>query len=683
MNTSRLYLSTIFVVMFFGIFLVQPVFAEKEVQLFIKYNEDTVHSLSASDTDDSSIKTIKVPQSEVEAKLEELREEEYIKYAEIDAPVYTQALSTPNDPKYMDQQSAFDVMKVAEAWGKYEPKQEVTVAVIDSGIDLDHPDLSPFIIEGKNILKPHEQPIDHNGHGTHIAGLVGAATDNGIGVSSVSRGVKIMPIKVLEQNEGMISSVISGIEYAMQQDVDVINVSLGSYINSLALRDTVQEAAEKGIVIVAAAGNHNRNDAMYPAKYPEVISVGSIDTSTHEKADFSNYGTYIDVATPGTNVVSTWMDGDYKPLEGTSMSAGIVTSLASMILQQSPYLTNTQVKDIIQKSTSEVSSSYSLGTGMIDASNSLDKIYSNNRLYGPNSVETAVEVSKFGWSQLEHNSITVDDKEIKGKIAVLATGDTFADSLAASPLGTYLNSPILLVKNSTLTAEVKAELERLGATHVAIIGGKQAVSSEIESELTGLGYKIARIFGQTRYETSIAVNKAVGYTTNKAFIVSGEVHPDALSIAPYSGIKQYPILFVKQNSIDPAVLDYMREAGITKSYIIGGEAPISSEVEKMLPAPYRIAGKDRYGTNFAVHDIFGEDDASSLFFATGENYPDSLSVAPLAAQTKSPVILVPPAIVEKTKESISLFSLRNRYHIIGGKAAIDVETGWELDRYVN
>ncbi|MGM0843741.1 MAG: cell wall-binding repeat-containing protein [Bacillota bacterium] len=682
MKSFRLYITTIFMMIFLAVFFVQPAFAEEEVQLLIKYNEGSVQTLSSATHESSSVGVIKVPRSEVGSTLKGLNEKDYIQYAEIDAPVYTQSIDAPNDPRYAQQKPVFDIMKVKEAWGKYDPKQEVTVAVIDSGIDLDHPDLALSIIEGKNILNPMEPPTDNNGHGTHVAGLVGAVTNNEEGISSLARSVKIMPIKVVEQNEGMISSVISGIEYAMTQDVDIINISLGSYTNSLALRDTVQQAIEQGIIIVAAAGNHDRNDVMYPAKYPDVLSVGSMNGSSFEKAEFSNHGMYIDVVTPGTNVLSTWVNGDYHVMEGTSMSAGMVSSLAAMILQQSPYLSNRQVKGVIESSTSELLSTYSLGSGIIDASASLDKIKTNNRIFGPDSVQTAVEISKYGWNELETNSVTVKDEEVTGKFVVLATGDTFADSLAASPLGTHLNSPIHLVKKSKLTEEVKDEMARLGASHVVIIGGEKAISSNVESELKDSGYETVRIFGDNRYETAIAVNKAVPYETNKTFVVSGEDYPDALSIAPYSGIRQYPILFVRKNSIDQAVLDYIEEEEITKSYIIGGETPVSAEVEEMLPAPFRIAGDNRYETNYAVQNTFGDGKAARLFFTTGINFPDALTAAPLAAQTKSPVILTPPAFSEKTKKSILLYPLRSQYTILGGKQAIDQQVGWELDRYV-
>lgn len=682
LKTSRLYILTVFILGFIANSFTQTAYAEEKVQILIKYNEKAVQTLSTANYATSTIEVLEVPQSQVESTLKVLNGQEHIKFAEIDAPVFAQTVDAPNDPRYKDQQSTFDIIKASEAWGKYDPKQEVTVAVIDSGIDIDHPELAASIIKGKNILNPKELPTDNHGHGTHVAGLVGAATNNEEGVSSLSRGVKIMPIKVIEQYEGTISSVISGVEYAMMHDADIINISLGSYINSLALRDTIEQAIEQGIVIVAAAGNHNKKDVMYPAKYPGVISVGSIDTNTLEKADFSNYGIYIDVVSPGTDIVSTWRDGDYHVMEGTSMSAGIVSSLAAMILQQSPYLTNTQVKDIIANSTSELSSSYQLGNGIINANASLDKVKTNRRISGPTSVDTAVEISKHGWEQLEHKNLTLNNKEVTGKFVVLATGDTFADSLAASPLGTYLNSPIHLVKKSTLTEEVKNEMARLGASHVIIIGGQQAISSNVETELKKSGYETIRISGENRYKTAIAVNKAIPFETNKAFVVSGEVYPDALSIAPYSGIKQFPLLFVRQQDVDQAVLDYIKNEGITKSYIIGGETPISAKVERMLPAPFRIAGKDRYETNYAIHDTFGIDETTTLFFTTGENSPDSLTAAPLAAQTLSPVVLTPPVLLDKTKESIILFPNRDKYHIIGGEQAIGVQVGWELDKYV-
>ncbi|WP_181778179.1 S8 family serine peptidase [Rossellomorea aquimaris] len=654
---------------------------ENKVQLLVVHKDQKGEvSTQSSDKDEGKFEVLSVPSKDVPGTLTKLNNKENIEYAEVDQLVYTQA-AAPNDTYFNNQSQDFQVMNVLEAWENYEPSEEVTVAIVDSGIDLKHPELRSRLVEGKNFINEEEPPVDRSGHGTHVAGLVGAVTNNQMGIASAAKKVKLLPVKVFEGRTTYMSTVIKGIRYAADNGADVINLSLGSYSNMQALEDAIDYAVEKGALVVGAAGNDDEHAVLYPATYPNVLAVGSVDSTTLTKSTFSNYGETVDVSAPGTNIFSTWMGG-YESLDGTSMSTAIVSSVSSMVKQQYPFLKGMQVKDVLESSTTSLPEVDRLGTGLINAEEALNYVQTKNRLYGLTSVETAVEISKNGWPSLEEKELTIGGKKLNGSFVILASGDSFPDSLAASPLGSHLDSPILLVKNNRLSESVKEELKRLNPSHVLMIGGGNAISHEVENEIKNLSIETNRIFGVNRYETAVAINDAIPYTTNKAFVVSGQNYPDALSVASYSGSMQYPVLFVQKESVPQSVRTYMKENEISKTYVIGGQGVLSNKVVDNLPGHFRIYGVDRYETNFKVHQTFISEDSDSLYFATGGKFPDALSISPLAARTDSPVVLVDRNNNLNLKKTIHLLTNRNNYHILGGPGALSVKKAWEIDQYM-
>jgi putative cell wall-binding protein len=506
-------------------------------------------------------------------------------------------------------------------------------------------------------------------------------TNNQMGIASAAEKVKLMPVKVFEGKTTYMSTVIQGIRYAADNGADIINLSLGSYSNMQALEDAIDYAVDKGALVVGAAGNDNEHAVLYPATYSDVLAVGSVDSTTLTKSTFSNYGETVDVSAPGTNIFSTWMDG-YETLDGTSMSTAIVSSVSSMVKQQYPFLKGLQVKDILENSTTPLPEIDRLGTGLINAEEALNYVQKKNRLYGLTSVETAVEISKNGWSSIEKKELTIGGTKLNGSFVILASGDSFPDSLAASPLASHLDSPILLVKNNRLSESVKEELKRLNPSHVLMIGGGNAISQEVENEINNLSIETKRLFGVDRYETAVAINNVIPYTTNKAFVVSGQNYPDALSVASYSGSMQYPVLFVQKDKVPQSVQTYMKENEISKTYAIGGQGILSNKVVDSLPGHFRIYGLDRYETNYKVHQTFASEDSDLLYFATGGKFPDALSISPLAARADSPVVLVDRNDNVNLKKSINLIANRNNYHILGGPGALSVEKAWEIDQYM-
>lgn len=205
----------------------------------------------------------------------------------------------------------------------------VKVAVLDTGINYYHEDLKDNYAGGINCVEPENPfPADDNGHGTHVAGTIAAAY-NSKGVIGVAPKAKLYSVKSMDRSGGgMPSNIIKGIEWAIQNKMNIINMSIANNQPSDAIHKAIQSAVANNITVVCASGNAGREVA-YPAAYPETIAVGAFDPND-DYASFSNYGPQIDFAAPGKLVYSTMRKGDYGFLDGTSMACPHITGMAAL-----------------------------------------------------------------------------------------------------------------------------------------------------------------------------------------------------------------------------------------------------------------------------------------------------------------------------------------------------------------
>lgn len=207
----------------------------------------------------------------------------------------------------------------------------IKVAIVDTGIDLAHPDLKDNIKGGYNAINPWQLANDDNGHGTHVAGIV-AAANNTIGVVGVGPNIDLYAVKVLDRRgSGYLSDVIEGLDWAIQNGMQVVNMSLGTSSDIQSFREAVQRVNAAGIVQVVAAGNNSGGSVSYPAAYPEVIAVSATDSSDNI-AYFSSVGSAVDLAAPGVSIYSAYKSSTYKTLSGTSMATPHVTGTAALVL---------------------------------------------------------------------------------------------------------------------------------------------------------------------------------------------------------------------------------------------------------------------------------------------------------------------------------------------------------------
>lgn len=276
-----------------------------------------------------------------------------VEYAE---PNYlAKGFLTPNDTLFAKQWH-LQKIEAPKAWdisqGGYGP-----IAVVDTGVAYTQSDLSGWVSQGYNFVAGNTNANDDNGHGTHVAGIISAASNNGNGVASIGFKGALLPVKVLDSSgSGTYANVASGIIYAADQGSKVINMSLGGSSSSLTLKNAVSYAQSKGSLIVAAAGNNGNSTAVYPAVYPGVIAV-SASTQDDTLASFSSYGSHIYVSAPGTGIISTYNNGGYATLSGTSMATPVVSGLISLALARGNTSVATVINDL--KTTSDKIGSYS------------------------------------------------------------------------------------------------------------------------------------------------------------------------------------------------------------------------------------------------------------------------------------------------------------------------------------
>ena len=283
-----------------------------------------------------------------------------VSYAE---PNYlARAAYLPNDPSFGLQWNLSQI-SAPQAWDVAADASGIRVAIIDSGADLDHPDLGvrARLVYGYDYVRGDTIPDDEAGHGTHVLGILSAVADNGQGVAGLAWNVRLLLYKVLDANEvGTSANVAAAIVSARGNGARIINLSLTLSGDSQTVANAVNEAANAGVLLVAAAGNGNSSVA-YPAAYPQVLAVAAT-SSQDRRAWYSNRGPEIDVAAPGGlaegQIYSTLprSKGTYGYKYGTSMAAPHVSALAALIWSLDPSLTRDQVRQIILDTADKVDS---------------------------------------------------------------------------------------------------------------------------------------------------------------------------------------------------------------------------------------------------------------------------------------------------------------------------------------
>jgi type VII secretion-associated serine protease mycosin len=278
------------------------------------------------------------------------------------------------DP-YRAKQWALDTTSFEATWPLTNGTGAV-VAVVDTGVQADHEDLTGTVLTGWDAIANRSgATADPNGHGTHVAGIIAAAAGNGKGIAGAAPGVRILPVRVLPANgSGTVADVLEGIIWAADHGADVINLSLGGGGNDRTYAAAIRYALDKGALVVAAAGNEalEGNPPSYPGADPGAIAVAAT-TMSGTRASFSNYGSYVDLAAPGSAIYSTIPSG-YASWSGTSMATPYVSAAAALLAARHPGLSSGQVRDLLERSAHDLGApgrDDTFGAGLVDPAKAL------------------------------------------------------------------------------------------------------------------------------------------------------------------------------------------------------------------------------------------------------------------------------------------------------------------------
>ncbi len=309
----------------------------------IKYEYTLINVIAAS-----------IPQQAIEA----IKRNPNVEYVETDELVHTTYYQNYQQINTLQQTIPWGIDRIeAISAQSYTKGSTISVGVIDTGIDYTHPDLSLNYKGGYNFVNKTTNPMDDNGHGTHVSGTI-AALNNDIGVIGVAPETNLYSIKVLDANgSGYMSDVIAGIQWSVDNGMKIVNMSLGSSVSSRSLKNACDTAYNSGLLIIASAGNSGNsagkgNNVNYPARYDSVIAVAATDIN-NTRAWFSSTGPAVELSAPGVNIYSTLKGGTYGYLSGTSMAAPHVTGVAALIMSYNP-ITNVQTRIRLQTTTTDL-----------------------------------------------------------------------------------------------------------------------------------------------------------------------------------------------------------------------------------------------------------------------------------------------------------------------------------------
>jgi subtilisin family serine protease len=409
----------------------------------------------------SLIKTLRLTDGvDISGLISELKELDVFEYIERKRIRYTSA--TPNDPK-LNLQNYLTQINAYVAWDVSIGGSTVKIGIVDTGTDMDHPDLQSKMTENASdpingidddgdgyidnyngwdfVDQDGEPQIVSGSHGVHVAGIAAAATNNGEGVASIGYKTKFMPIRAGDGS--LITHGYEGIVYAADMGCDIINCSWGGFDASALEQDVINYATyNKNALVVCAAGNQNKDQAHYPAAYENAFAVAAV-SSIDKKSNISNYGYWVDISAPGESIYSTVNNGGYNHNTGTSMAAPMVSGAAALVKAVYPQLTAKQIIERLKQTGNDINGSNPVYVNKIGKS----------RLNVGNAVSGNIQQASVVFENMKITNKT--DDVFKGNDSLFISG-TFTNYLAVS------SSVTATIQTSSPYVVVNHDVDNLG-----------------------------------------------------------------------------------------------------------------------------------------------------------------------------------------------------------------------------
>lgn len=599
-------------------------------------NSDALNINSANE-----VVTVEVPEGQsMDDYIEQLGASPGVVNVEADHLLRT--TEVPNDPYYSFQYH-HEMIGAERAWAKTMGTTDVLVAVLDNGFDLDHPDLKGQIVSSYATATS----MSEDDHGTHVAGIIGAAHNNRTYGAGVAPDTGLLAIDVFEDELAYSSDVIEGIYYAADAGADVINMSLGNYFYSESYQKAINYAHERGVLVIASSGNDFTDETHYPSGYENVMAVGSTDRADRFSG-FSNYGIEQDISAPGTGIWSTIAGGSFGSMSGTSMASPVVAGIAALVKANEPDLSNDDIAQRLYDTSVDLGAAGKdpyFGHGRIDAEAAL-MIFDIEQPAVNDVYDSSVKITGTLNQAVEDAVITITNED--GEIA-LQEGFTGA--------GKFSLAIPKQAAGSVLTLTVRDRY------------GNQSEALEIVVKETQPDELPTRISGIDRYQTAVAISQTGWESADTVVIATAGNFPDALAGGPLAYLEDAPILLTRSGALHAETRKEIERLGADKAIILGGSGAVSDAIEAELTemnlATERIGGETRYETAALIAEKMG---SRSAVVANGLNFPDVLSASPYAAKNGIPILLTRSDALPK--ETASALEGYTSSFVIGGTGVV-------------
>lgn len=628
--------------------------------------------------------------------------------------------STSEDPD-LGRQWGLSVAQVPEAWDLGADGKGITIAIVDTGVDLNHPDLKDKVVPGYNAILDSTNSYDlqdRNGHGTHVAGIAAAAKGNGYGIVGVAYNAKIMPIKTMNRDgEGQDTDIARGIRWAVDHGAKIINLSLGSDAEESVLKSAVQYALSKNLLVIAAAGNYdsgNNPGVSYPAADPGVMAVGAVDQQS-AIADFSVSGPKIALTAPGVEILSDYWDATlgstYAWMDGTSMASPFVSGAAALVWSKHLDWGAEQVRQALEngaKDLGEPGRDQVFGYGLVDPYRALQVSTPISQYDSPANISVAggmvqgtggVGLKVPAQAFATDMTVTIQNIGNPGDLpaGIVSGGSPFqvqwkalqgstSSGLTGASLGNALGAATPL-KMLSLAAQMSAPksgkagfLFHWSGSRWINVGGGESVGTVTagiyDQGIYRLGYQTlpttSRIAGADRLSTAIQIAEAAYPTgADTVILARSDDFPDALAGVPLAYKLHAPILLTPSDHLADLVWQEIDKLAPQKIILLGGNGALSPSVESRaatIAATERLAGNNRYETAGIIAKALGT--RGEAFLVNGDNFPDALSAAAAAALSGDPILLTSanalPSATDQTLRSLSV----SHVTIVGGEGVV-------------